>query len=163
MVTANSDATFCCFCLKKKLSFPQFGARKTKFMKLKCISSDVYRSVLQIVSQCNIIFMGEQCILGNLGNNGCHCCYFFSISKKEYFLMFYNMQTLCDTVCIFSLHLTNFKGGIGVPVAVAPIFLSSSNFAEVLPVKFITMTSSLHHSQLQVHIYILLKVVIGNL
>ena len=36
--------------------------------------------------------------------------------------MFYNIQTLCDTVCIFSLHLINFKGVIGVPVAMAPIF-----------------------------------------
>ena len=38
--------------VKKKLllSFSQFGACKTKFMKLKCRSSDVYRSVLQIVS-----------------------------------------------------------------------------------------------------------------
>ena len=42
MVTANSDATFCCFRQKKLLlSFPQFGACKTKFMKLKCRSSDV--------------------------------------------------------------------------------------------------------------------------
>ena len=45
--------------------------------------------------------MGEQCILGNLGNNGCHCCYFFSISKKGYFFMFYNIQTLCDTVLLY--------------------------------------------------------------
>ena len=37
--------------LKKRfLSFPQFDACKTKFMKLKCRSSDVYRLVLQIVS-----------------------------------------------------------------------------------------------------------------
>ena len=36
--------------------------------------------------------------------------------------MFYNIQTLCDTVCIFSLHLINFKGVIGVPVARASIF-----------------------------------------
>ena len=36
--------------------------------------------------------------------------------------MFYNIQTLCDTVCIFSLHLINFKGVIGVPVATARIF-----------------------------------------
>ena len=36
--------------------------------------------------------------------------------------MFYNIQTLCDTVYIFSLHLINFKGVIGVPVAMAPIF-----------------------------------------
>ena len=36
--------------------------------------------------------------------------------------MFYNIQTLCDTVCIFSLHLINFKGVIGVPVAMTPIF-----------------------------------------
>ena len=77
--------------------------------------------------------------------------------------MFYNIQTLCDTVCIFLLHLINFKGVLGVPVAMAPIFLSSSNFEEVLPVKFITVASSLCHSQLQVHIYILLKVVIGNI
>ena len=44
---------FLLFLLKKKillLSSPQFGACKTKFMKLKCRSSDVYRSVLQIVS-----------------------------------------------------------------------------------------------------------------
>ena len=67
--------------------------------------------------------MGEQCILGNLGNNGCHCSYFFPISKKGFF-MFYNIQTLCDTVCIFSLHLMNFKGVIGVPVVMAPIFVS---------------------------------------
>ena len=68
--------------------------------------------------------MGEQCILGNLGNNGCHCCYFFPISYKKDFLMFYNIQTLCDTVCIFSLHLINFKGVIGVCVDMAPIFFS---------------------------------------
>ena len=97
--------------------------------------------------------MLEQCILGNLGNNGCHCCYFFSISKKKFFLMFYNIQTLGDTVCIFLLHLINFKGVLGVPVAVAPIFLSSSNFAEVSSVNFLTVTSALRHSQLQVHIY----------
>ena len=41
--------------------------------------------------------------------------------------MFYNIQTLCDTVCIFSLHLINFKGVIGVPVAMAPIFFLSWN------------------------------------
>ena len=82
---------------------------------------------------------------------------------KRIFLMFYNIQTLCDKVCIFSLHLINFKGVIGIPVAMAPIFVSNSNFAEVSPVKFKTVTSSLRHLQLQVHIYILLKVVIGNL
>ena len=40
---------FLLFLLKKKLllSFPQFGTCKTKFMKLKGRSSDVYRSVLQ--------------------------------------------------------------------------------------------------------------------
>ena len=63
----------------------------------------------------------------------------------------------------FSLHLINFKGVISVPVVMAPIFVSSSNFAEVSPIKFRTVTSSLRHSQLQVHIHILLKVVIGNL
>ena len=36
--------------------------------------------------------------------------------------MFYNIQTLCDTVCIFSLLLINFKAVIGVPVATARIF-----------------------------------------
>ena len=41
---------------------------------------------------------------------------------KKIFLMFYNIQTLCDTVCIFSLHLINCKGVIGFPVAMAPIF-----------------------------------------
>ena len=82
---------------------------------------------------------------------------------KKDFLVFYNIQTLCDTFCIFSLHLINFKGVIGILVVMGHIFVSSSNFAEVSPVKFKTVTSSLRHSQLQVHIYILLKVVIGNL
>ena len=41
--------------------------------------------------------------------------------------------------------------------------MSSSNFAEVLPKKLKPVTSSLRHLQLQVHIYILLKVGIGNL
>ena len=41
---------FAVFVKKLLLSFLQFGACKTKFMKLKCRSSDVYRSVLQIVS-----------------------------------------------------------------------------------------------------------------
>ena len=36
--------------------------------------------------------------------------------------MFYNIRTLCDTVSFFSLHLINFKGVIGVPVAMALIF-----------------------------------------
>ena len=36
--------------------------------------------------------------------------------------MFYNIQTLCDTVHIFFLHLIKYKGGIGVPVGMAPIF-----------------------------------------
>ena len=83
---------------------------------------------------------------------------------KYIFFMFYNIQTLCHTVCIFSLHLINIKGGIGVPVAMAPIFffLSWNMVAqEFLGNKL--FTSSLRHSQLQVHIYILLKVVIGNL
>ena len=35
--------------------------------------------------------------------------------------MFYNIQT-CNTLCIFSLQLFNFKCVIGVPVAMAPIF-----------------------------------------
>ena len=38
------------FVNKLFLSFPQFGACKTKFMKLKCRSFDLYRSVLQVVS-----------------------------------------------------------------------------------------------------------------
>ena len=78
--------------------------------------------------------------------------------------MFYNViQTLCDTVCIFSLHLINFKGVIDIPVAMAPIFFLSWNLVlqEFLGNKL--STSSLRHSQLQVHIYVLLKVVIGNL
>ena len=37
-------------------------------------------------------------------------------------MIYIDIQTLCDTVCIFSLHLINFKGVIGVPVAMAPIF-----------------------------------------
>ena len=36
--------------------------------------------------------------------------------------MFYNIQTLCGTVCIFFVHLINFKGVVCVPVAMAPIF-----------------------------------------
>ena len=43
----------------------------------------------------------------------------FQFPKKGFF-MFYNVQTLCDTD-FFSLHLINFKGVIGVPVAVAKI------------------------------------------
>ena len=114
---------FLLFLLKKlSLSFPQLGACKTKFMKLKCRSSDVYRSVFQIVSQWNIIFMGEQCILGNLGNIGCHCCYFFPISKKGFFLCFTTHKHYAIQFAFFSLHLINFKGVIGVPVAMAPIF-----------------------------------------
>ena len=56
--------------------------------------------------------------------------------KKIFFLMFCNIQTLFDTVCIFSLNLINFKVVMGIPVAMAPIFVSSSDFAEVSPVKF---------------------------
>ena len=37
--------------------------------------------------------------------------------------MFYNIQTLCDTVCSFSLHLINFRGVIGIPITIAPIFV----------------------------------------
>ena len=79
------------------------------------------------------------------------------------FFMFYNIQTLCDTACIFSLYLINFKGVIGVPVAMAPMFFLSWNVVsqEFLGNKLFTL--SLRHSQLQVHIYILFKVVIGNL
>ena len=65
--------------------------------------------------------MGEHCILGNLGNNGCHCYYFFPISKKKDFF--------------YVLHLINFKCVIGVPAVMAPIFVSSSNLAELSPVK----------------------------
>ena len=46
----------------------------------------------------------------------------FQFPEKDFF-MFYNIQTLCDTICIFfSLHLINFKSVIGVLVAMAPIF-----------------------------------------
>ena len=55
--------------------------------------------------------------------------------------MFCNIQTLFDTVCIFSLNLINFKVVMGIPVAMAPVFVSSSDFAEVSPVKFKTVTS----------------------
>ena len=66
--------------------------------------------------------MGEQCILGNLGNIGCHCCYFFPISKKGFFLCFTTHKHYAIQFAFFSLHLINFKGVIGVPVAMAPIF-----------------------------------------
>ena len=77
--------------------------------------------------------------------------------------MFYNIQTLCDTVCILLLHLINAKGVIGVPVAMAPIFFLSWNMVSQKFLRNKLFTSSLRHSQLQVYIYILLKVVIGNL
>ena len=40
------------------------------------------------------------------------------------------------------MNLINFKGVMGIPVAMAPIFVSSSDFAEVSLVKFKTVTSS---------------------
>ena len=39
--------------------------------------------------------------------------------------MFYNIQTLCDTVCVFSLHLNNFKGVMGVPVTMEKILFET--------------------------------------
>ena len=60
--------------------------------------------------------------LGNLGNQMAVIAVIsFQFPKKD-FLMFYNIQTLCDTVCIFLLNLINVKGVIDVPVAMAPIF-----------------------------------------
>ena len=90
-------------------------------MKLKCRSSEVYWSVLQNVSIMPHYFYGEQCILGNLGNNGCHCCYFFPIAKKG-FLCFTTYEHYAIQFAFFSLHLINFKGVIGVPFTMTLIF-----------------------------------------
>ena len=65
--------------------------------------------------------MGEQCILRNLGNNGCYCCYFFPISKKDFFYVLQHANIMRYSLHFFSLHLINFKGVIGVPVVMAPI------------------------------------------
>ena len=59
--------------------------------------------------------------------------------------------------------MINVKGVIGVPVAMAKILFETLWAVQVSPAKFKTVTSSLRHSQLQVHIYIILKVVIDSL
>ena len=66
--------------------------------------------------------------------------------------MFYNIQTLCGTVCIFFVHLINFKGVVGVPVAMAPIFFFVLEHGVTIILGNKLFTSSLRHSQLQIHI-----------
>ena len=86
-----------CYFLLFLLSFPQFGACKTKFIKLKCRSSDVYWSVLQTVSKCNM-FLWESNAFGEiLVIMAVIAVISFQFPKMD-FLMFYNIQTLCDTV-----------------------------------------------------------------
>ena len=73
--------------------------------------------------------MGEQCILGNLGNNGCHFCYFFPISKKGFFDVLPHTNIMRYSFHFFSLHLINFKGVIGcchvVPVAMVKVLFET--------------------------------------
>ena len=105
----------------------------------------------------------DECILGNLGNNGCHYCYFFPISRKGFFDVLQHTNIMRYNLHFFSLHLINFKGVIGVLVAMAPIFFVLEHGVTRIfgkQVIYVILTSLEISST---HIYILLKVVFGNL